>query len=384
MNPQSRNILLVEDNPGDARLLRTFLEETPSTRYNITTVTRLSEAIACLGLGNIDAVLLDLSLPDSQGLDNVRRLREVGSAPIVILTGLENEEVAREAVQAGAQDYLAKGQVDGITLQRSIRYAIERTEIHEALRAGEARFASFMRNLPGIAFMKDLDGRYLYANEAFEEILNFQIAEWRNRTDDDIWPAQLAAQLRAHDRHVLMSRSVMHRIETIPQFEGPHHWLVSKFPILDSDQKPVMVGGIAIDITDRRRAEHALMESENKLRFITDNIRDAVFTYGMDRKLQYVNRAFENLTGYTIDELYEQNFIPYLHPEDEAHMMHLLENVYAGVPFHEQRFRIVTKSGEVRWCLSTWSPLLDEKGRQIGIQGLEADITGAVNAESSA
>ncbi|HEX2208572.1 MAG TPA: hybrid sensor histidine kinase/response regulator [Longimicrobium sp.] len=141
-------ILLVEDNPGDARLLRVSLEEAESLRFGLVHAPRLSEALERVREGTFDVVLLDLSLPDARGMETVRRMLQAAPAvPIIVLTGLTDETVAVQAVQAGAQDYLVKGTVDGGTLARAIRYAMERkrleTERVNLLRAEqEARAAA--------------------------------------------------------------------------------------------------------------------------------------------------------------------------------------------------------------------------------------------------
>jgi diguanylate cyclase (GGDEF)-like protein len=123
------NVLLIEDSPGDARLIREALTGAPGAVFDLEWTDRLSKGLWRLAQGGIDAVLLDLSLPDGQGLETFTRVhRQASSVPIVVLTGLEDEAVAVEAVKQGAQDYLGKASVlaDGQFLVRSLRYAIER------------------------------------------------------------------------------------------------------------------------------------------------------------------------------------------------------------------------------------------------------------------
>ncbi|MDB4969762.1 MAG: histidine kinase [Myxococcales bacterium] len=128
-------VLLVEDNPADARLLRELLAEARHDRFEIVHVDRVSAALDRLGEGGIDAMLLDLSLPDGAGLETVTRmLREVPAMPVVVLTGLDDETLALRSVQAGAQDYLVKGHVTSQLLVRAIRYAIERKKTLEEQR----------------------------------------------------------------------------------------------------------------------------------------------------------------------------------------------------------------------------------------------------------
>ena len=125
-------VLLVEDNDDDVLLIRESLSE---TKLEIHRAERLSTALEQLARGGFDAVLLDLSLPDAWGLDTIGRLRHQAAAvPIVVLTGLNDEEVAVRAVEEGAQDYLIKGQVNGHLLARSLRYAIQRHRAEETLK----------------------------------------------------------------------------------------------------------------------------------------------------------------------------------------------------------------------------------------------------------
>jgi sigma-B regulation protein RsbU (phosphoserine phosphatase) len=124
-------LLLVEDNPGDARLMREMLPRT----FRITHTERLDKALEALGRDPFDVVLLDLSLPDSHGLETCRRVcRAAPDAPIIVLTGLSDEQVAVQAIHEGAQDWLVKGNADGEVVERAIRYAIERQRLHARLR----------------------------------------------------------------------------------------------------------------------------------------------------------------------------------------------------------------------------------------------------------
>jgi signal transduction histidine kinase len=124
------DILLVEDNPGDARLIREILREADAPDFRLHHVGTLAEATAHLAATEADVVLLDLSLPDAHGLGTIRGLQEAGGrAPIIVLTGLDDETVALQALQEGAQDYLVKGRVEPDLLVRAMRYARERKHL---------------------------------------------------------------------------------------------------------------------------------------------------------------------------------------------------------------------------------------------------------------
>jgi len=124
---QPLRILMVEDNPGDVRLLREmFATERPGS-YEITHMPRLGLALERLAQGGVDIVLLDLGLPDGEGMDTVRRVRKLApEVPLIVLTGRDDDAAVEEAMREGAQDYLVKGQIETRALPRALRHAIER------------------------------------------------------------------------------------------------------------------------------------------------------------------------------------------------------------------------------------------------------------------
>jgi PAS domain S-box-containing protein len=135
MNREPIRILLIEDNPGDARLLQELLAEAEGEAFQLSQVDRLSTGLKRLAEEEINIILLDLSLPDSQGPETFAWLHaRVPDIPIIVLTGLENETLGLALVQSGAQDYLIKGQVSGHLLMRSIRFAIERRRMAEEIK----------------------------------------------------------------------------------------------------------------------------------------------------------------------------------------------------------------------------------------------------------
>jgi len=135
MGDEHIQLLLVEDDPTQALLVRESLAQAASIKVELTHAERLSEALDWVSTGRFDVVLLDLGLPDSEGLDSFLRLHQRAPAvPILALTALDDERLAVKAVQEGAQDYLVKGRVDGDLLVRAVRHAIERKKVEEEIR----------------------------------------------------------------------------------------------------------------------------------------------------------------------------------------------------------------------------------------------------------
>ncbi|MFQ5944504.1 MAG: response regulator [Anaerolineales bacterium] len=169
MNNKLIRVLLIEDNPGDARLIRGLLKEAEEFEFKVEHVTRLRDGLRRHDQEAFDIVLLDLRLPDSDGFHTlVRAQKRAPDMPIVVLTGLDDESFALEAVGKGAQDYLIKGQPDSRMLARSIHYAIERKRGEEALRDSEERFRSVAETAIDAIVLTDGGGAIQYWNNAAE------------------------------------------------------------------------------------------------------------------------------------------------------------------------------------------------------------------------
>ena len=136
MENQHIKVLHVEDNPGDIRLVHELLKDSDAGQFDLVDVMRLDEALDAIASREFDVILLDLSLPDSQGLATVQQMSEAATRmPIVIMSGHNDEEMAIQALKQGAQDYLEKNRLEGYWLARAIRHAIERHRLKEELHA---------------------------------------------------------------------------------------------------------------------------------------------------------------------------------------------------------------------------------------------------------
>jgi DNA-binding NarL/FixJ family response regulator len=150
-------ILIVEDNPADADLIFEMLPQNDSLRFESESVQRLSGALARLERKGIDLVLIDLGLPDSQGLATFQALRKAAPGiPVIVLSGNDDQELAIAAVRDGAQDYLVKGRFGGDLLVRAARYALERERLVSELREALARIKTLSGLLPICAGCKKI------------------------------------------------------------------------------------------------------------------------------------------------------------------------------------------------------------------------------------
>ena len=172
MNYEQFKILLVEHQDVFAEMARENLAQIGNPCFLVTHAKRFSEARRLLAQESFDVVLLDLFLPDSVGLETYSKVQKAApSAPVVAMTATVDEELAFEAVKLGAQDYLVKGQLDGRTLARVIRHAIERRRAQEHLRQREEFFRLITENIKDMVAVLDANGRRIYNNHSYQPIL---------------------------------------------------------------------------------------------------------------------------------------------------------------------------------------------------------------------
>ena len=187
-------ILLIEDSPTDAFLYCEALEGAIPASFQVTIAERLDLGLEQLKTHHFEAILLDLGLPDSQGLDTFHTVyKEHPEIPIIVLSGWGDEDLALEAVQAGAQDYLVKGKVSRESVVRVVRYAIQRQRSQVALRESENRFRSLFEHAPVAYLSLDAEGRLIDFNTQMLEMLGYEPQELNGRSFGELWSPETRA-----------------------------------------------------------------------------------------------------------------------------------------------------------------------------------------------
>ncbi len=204
--PAKLRVLIVDDNPGDVFLFREMVDEEPNSRFQVTAEAGLLEdAVALLAAGQVDVALLDLQLPDSRGADTFTIAHAAApDVPIIVLSESDDEELALETVQLGAQEYLVKGRVDAHLLHRALRYAIERARAEAQLSRERELLHTLLENVPDRIYFKDRESRFIRINRALTELFGLQRAEEAyGRTDADFYGAEHAGEARLDELRVL-------------------------------------------------------------------------------------------------------------------------------------------------------------------------------------
>ncbi|MEI6560652.1 MAG: SpoIIE family protein phosphatase [Verrucomicrobiota bacterium] len=264
-------VLLVEDNPGDARLIQELLKEAKGGEFETVVVPRLSEAMERLDREKFRLILLDLSLPDSHGIETFYKMTaHAPLIPLIVLSGLDDEALALQTVETGAQDYLVKGQVDPRILERAIRYAMKRVEAERALAEERNLLRSVIDNLLDSIYVKDAQGRYLLDNIAHRRLLGVDAAEnVVGKSIFDFFPPAAASKFQEDDAAVLrLGRPVVNREEVLVASDSATvRWMsTTKVPLRNRSGQVIGVVGIGRDITERKAAEEQIFRYNAEIR----------------------------------------------------------------------------------------------------------------------
>ncbi len=280
------SILLIEDNPGDIRLLRELLAEAGEP-FRLTEAHTLAEALERLEMESFHSILLDLTLPDSRGIETFRRIaRHAPQTPLIVLSGLSDRALALQTVQEGAQDYLVKGAFEHETVVRAIHYALKRVEAERVLAQERALLRSVIDNLLDAIYVKDAQGRYLLDNVAHRRLLGVSDpAEVLMKSVYDFFPEAVARRFDEDDRHVLETgEPIVNREGRFAADPSGRRWIsVTIVPLRNDHGGIAGVVGIVREITERKKAQAQLELYHHEIRARNAELEDDL---NMAREIQ--------------------------------------------------------------------------------------------------
>jgi diguanylate cyclase (GGDEF)-like protein/PAS domain S-box-containing protein len=423
MGNKEIRVLLIEDNKNDAYVIREILEHSKDEKFSVEVVTILVQGLERLAKGNVDIVLLALTLPDSMGLDTFSRIHaHAPKIPIIIFTGSRDEMQTIIALQKGAQDYLIKGEFDVGLLERSIRYAIERNkaklelrEMHDKLSKLNNCFLSFGEDpVENICRLTTIFGELLNASCALYNCIDDQgmlcsIGQWQ--TPRDFNPKDNPEGHICYDvikkgggkMFLINNLQETEYAKTDPNVKNyklqtylgyPIKWnnkiIGSLCAVFQSEYIPneedlklmdIIAGAIEVE-EQRQRAEEALRESEERFRIIFESTSDCIIVWDKDYRYLYVNQAAIDHVGTTRDNVIGKNIESGLgHIPD---FMNLWKNRIDKV-FQTQKPMKVEDAVMVRdrlvYSESTLSPLRDKNGDVFAVGVVYRDITDRKQSE---
>ncbi|MEN6351161.1 MAG: diguanylate cyclase [Syntrophomonas sp.] len=350
-------IMIIEDNPGDIRLIYEMLRENSNFIFQLEPAEKLSLGLEILSEKTVDLILLDIGLPDSQGISSYINVhRQVPDIPIIILTGLEDEDLAMQAVQQGAQDYLNKGELSSNLLVRTIRYAVERNRLGMELKSysrdlqtKEANFRNVVEN--------NADGIIIVGYDGIIRLIN-PVAErfFLEKPGDRLYhifgfPLSIAESQEINVKQKDKESAVleMHIVETF--WEGSSAYLVC-----------------LRDITRRKQAEAGLRESQQFLKDIINFLPDATFVIDQNGKVISWNYAMEKMSGVKAKDMIGKGDYEY------------------SIPFYGFRRPVMIDSVLNLYGTPEYNPVEDEQGMYytesfcpaVGEKGITAQINASI------
>ena len=403
----------MEDSDTDAMLLQENVLSSGAKDISISVVQSLNGAKEHLKNNHTDAVLLDLTLPDSSGLNTVREARRISpDLPIVVLTGVDDENMGVEAMRTGVQDYLVKGQTDGRTIARVIRYSIERKRAEDAILVSELRYRRlFEAARDGILILDADSGQIVDVNPFVEDILGYSHEEF---LDKKLWEIGLFKDIvESKEAFLKLQNRGYVRYENLPLETKDGHHIAVEFVsnVYSVDHTKVIQCNIR-DITDRARAEEALRKAHDELdmrvkertaelgemvlelqKQIVQRVRaeeafrsaslyarglleaslDPIVTISPEGKITDINRATELVTGIQRQNLIGSDFSDYFtepHKANDSYKKALAEGMVKDYPLTIRHI-----SGHTTDVIYNATLYKNEAGQLQGVFAAARDVT---------
>jgi len=377
------NLLLIEDNPVDARLIQELLSEF-SQEYNLEQTQQLSDGLKRLSEYEcpIDTVLLDLSLPDSHGLETFEKVHSLAPRlPIIIITSLDDEKISEEAVNKGAQDYLIKGQLNSPLLIRAIRYAFYRKQAEQRIsETFELNQKILAASASGTITYK-ASGQCVFANEAAGKILNASISELLSQNYHTIESWKKYGLYTIAQKVLKTKKSYQKEIYFASSF-GKTVWLdcfLATFTIADENHLLVIFD----DISERKKIEEALNWQQYLMQTLLDNYPDAIYFKDAESRIIELSKALAEKLGFvnpnqvigkTDFELFSKEHAQKAFDDEQ-------KIIKTGKPLYNIEEKETYPDKPPTWVITSKMPLLDQHHNIIGTFGISQDITERKRAE---
>src|SRR5580692_9171833 len=334
MATKTIKMLLIEDDPDDVQFLRRTLHKSSGVNFEVEPAKNLEESLARLAKGGLDVILLDLTLPESSGMDTFRAVKaEAHDVPIIVLSGLDDEKLALAAVHAGAEDYLVKGRVDSQLITRAVIYAMERTASRKALLKAEERYRGIFENSVAGIFQTTPEGTYLDVNPALTRIYGYtDREEMMSKISDIARLLYVDPNRRAEFIRLMKERDVVQDFEAqIYRKDGSVIWISENArAVRDARGKILFYEGMVEDITARKEAEEKLRFSELRFRSIWQKSFEGMRLTDENGIMLAVNPAYCQIVGLSAEELVGHPFtVIYAASEDVADMMQKFKQRFA-------------------------------------------------------
>jgi PAS domain S-box-containing protein len=377
-----KTLLLIEDNPGDVRLFRETFKEQDSDHTELTYAKSMHEAEQYLAAHAVDIIILDLGLPDAQGLEAVKRAHAAAPrVPLVVLTNLDDESLATQALKEGAQDYLIKGQIETRGLLRALRHSVERKIMDDVLFGEKERAQVTLNSIGDAVVCTDTAGNITFLNLVAEKMTGWSRQEALDRPMVEVCRILDATtrKIIANPMAIVLNRSqhppsncILIRLDG---FEIPIENSVA--PIYDRQAKATGAVLVFRDIRERRRREDDL----SRLAAVVESSYDAILSLTPEGVILTWNHGARRMYGYSTEEAVGQSILV-LSPRDQPTGVSRLPEMGERADTVEQFETIhAKKDGTQIHVAITLSPIKDANGQVVGVSSVARDITESKHLE---
>ncbi|MBN2543930.1 PAS domain S-box protein [bacterium] len=370
-------VLLIEDDPGDIRLIQKMLAGSDLAQFDIECSNQLSTGLGKFSSDDIDMLLLDLLLPDSKGFNTFSSARnKIPGVPIIVITGVDDKELAVKVIKEGAQDYLVKWEMDGDLLAKSIFYAIERKDSEKKLVQYASQLEAMVENsIDGIA-LSDINNGLVYINKAFAEIHGYTQEEMKYFKISNLHSPEQRKDYTEIIDSIKTRGSWKGELDHFRKDGTTFPTQMSTSLVMDAGGKPSGMLAICRDITEQKYIEAELRDSRETLRNILESSPNSISVTDSSGNLLDCNLAMVEMHGFTVkEELIGRNILELIAPVDRHRAAINMKKVLKQQTLRNIEYSFLKRGGiEFPVELST-SVVQDTKGEPITFVNIIKDIT---------
>jgi PAS domain S-box-containing protein len=369
------HLLVIEDNAGDFLLVQEYLKQA-SSGFTITRAETLTEALELLLNNQPDAVLLDLSLPDSNGLESVRTVQAKShGAPVIVLTGFGNEQFGIDSLKMGAEDYLLKDDINSSLLIKTILYSLERSRVRIEMSKQDRLFRVIAENSLDVITLNSAEGDILYCTSSLKSVLGFDEQECIGMNEKDFvhpddWPllkGMIDAVLKDPDYQPSFEIRLRHK-------DGAYRWCEKSILNLQEDPHVQNLVCSFRDITDRKLAAEKIASSERRLSSLVQSGSDLIAILDLEGNYSYVAPTSTKVLGIPPEFFIGKNAFSFIHPDDLSRTLEEFGKMQTKRSTSVGPFRFQDSKGNWRWIETEVTNLLDDPAVG-GIVANSRDIT---------
>ncbi len=377
-------ILLVESNPDISQTIFSILGSSVDRIFAIQTVPDLAGAIDRISSQTYDMVLLNLFLPDSAGIKTLKKLRALKKyLPVIVLVPDDDMNLVDSATDFNIRGFLVESALEAQVLIPMLEVSIQNSRKEKKNRLEENKFRDIIENLDDAYYENDLKGTYLYVNKASSGHFDRPREELIGSTYKANTPKHLQKKiLNTFTKIYQTGKSGKIVDNEIVRPDGSIMYTEISVSLMKNENgKVIGFSGISRDVTEKKKAQQKVKESEEKHRTILEGMEDAYFEVDFDGNLLFFNHSLCKMLGYDYDELMHRRYTTYMDNETAKQMARDFIDIFNTNKSKFLQYEIYKKDGSVRYHEATVSLMLDKNDEPVGFRGVSRDLTENKKAE---